>query len=190
MPEKPQILEREWVSHSKLFHVERLRLRFSNGAERDFERLNPFPHRAVIVVPMLDAQTVLLVREFGSGLDSYHLSLPRGALNQDEDVLEGANRELMEEAGYGARELVHLTRLSILPNYMGTSMELVLARQLYPKKLAGDEPEPLEPQPWPLDQLQALVAREDCSDAAALAALYIVREQLEQSAVGDTETPR
>ena len=34
---KPEILAARWVSHSRLFHVEELRLRFGNGVERTYE---------------------------------------------------------------------------------------------------------------------------------------------------------
>ena len=47
---KPEILNARWVAHSRLFHVEEQRLRFSNGVERTYERLNPGFHGAVMVV--------------------------------------------------------------------------------------------------------------------------------------------
>lgn len=178
MPEKPRILSRRWLAHSRLFHIEEVRLQFSNGEERSFERLNPWLHRTVMVVPMLDDKTVLLVKEYGAGQEDYYLSLPKGAVQEGEPILDGANRELMEEAGYGARQLQILTRLTLSPAYMGNSVHLVLAQQLYPKKLPGDEPEPLEVVPWKLDSISELLERPDFGEAYSLAALYLVREKL------------
>ncbi len=175
MLEKPRILSRRWLAHSRLFHIEEVRLRFSNGVERSFERLNPWLHRTVMIVPLLDEETVLLVKEYGAGQEDYYLSLPKGAVQDGESVLDGANRELMEEAGYGARHRQILTRLSLSPAYMGNSIHIVLAKDLYPKKLPGDEPEPLEVVPCRLDEVSELLTRPDFSDAYTLAALYLLK---------------
>ena len=39
LPRKPSILARQEIARSRLFAIERLELRFANGAERTFERL-------------------------------------------------------------------------------------------------------------------------------------------------------
>jgi ADP-ribose diphosphatase len=96
--------------------------------------------------------------------------------------LEGAERELKEEAGYGARNLVELTALSLAPGYMTHITHVVLARDLYLKKLEGDEPEELEIVPWPIADLFTLVQRPDCTEGRSIAALYIARDYLQQEA--------
>ena len=57
---------------------------------------------------------------------------------------QAANRELMEEAGYGARDIRSLRSITLAPGYMSHQTHLVLARDLYPQRLPGDEPEALE----------------------------------------------
>ena len=56
MIKKPEILECNQLVKTRLFQVEELKLRFSNGVERTYERLGPFEtsHKAVMVVPLLD----------------------------------------------------------------------------------------------------------------------------------------
>jgi len=85
--------------------VEELDLEFSNGERRIFHRLKPGGHGAVVVVPMLDDDTVLLVREYAAGLHRYELGLVKGRIDAGEDPVQAANRELKEEAGYGARRI-------------------------------------------------------------------------------------
>ena len=60
--------------------------------------------------------------------------------------------------------------------------QLVLARDLYPERLAGDEPEELEIVPWKLDALDELILREDFSEGRSIAALFMVREWLRKEA--------
>ena len=176
--DKPEVLSAEWLTHSRLFHVQELELRFGNGEVRTYERLNPGAHRAVMIVPMIDDDTVLLVREYGAGVDDYYLSLPKGALEKGETVAEAANRELMEEVGYGARRLDPVTRLNLSPSYMGNGMDIVLARDLYEKRLPGDEPEEIEVIPYKIGDLTGLINRPDFREAYAVAALFLVRDML------------
>jgi len=161
-----------------LFRRERLDLEFSNGERREFQRLHGRGHGAVVVVPLIDDETVLLVREYAAGVHRYELGLVKGRIDAGETALEAANRELKEEAGYGARELHMIRQLSLAPTYMSQQTTLVLARGLYPERLPGDEPEELEVVPWRLDALHALTMREDFSEGRCIAALYVAREWL------------
>jgi ADP-ribose diphosphatase len=162
------------------YRMERLDLEFSNGERRKYERLHGRGHGAVAVVPMLDAETVLLVREYAAGVHRYELGLVKGRIDAGETPLEAANRELMEEAGYGARDLLVLRSLTLAPTYMSHATHLVLARDLYPQRLPGDEPEALELVPWKLADIGELILREEFSEGRSVAALFIAREWLKQ----------
>jgi ADP-ribose diphosphatase len=162
----------------EMYRVEQLDLEFSNGQRRKYFRLKTRGLGAVIIVPMLDENTVLLAREYAAGLHHYEVGLPKGRLEAGEGVLEAAQRELKEEIGFGARRLEKLTELSLAPGYMTHITHIVLARDLYPEKLAGDEPEELEIVPWPISDLGSLTAREDCTEGRTIAALYIARDFL------------
>ncbi|MEO6263749.1 MAG: ADP compounds hydrolase NudE [Luteimonas sp.] len=160
------------------YRMERLDLEFGNGERRRYERLHSRGHGAVIVVPLLDADTVLLVREYAAGMHRYELGLVKGRIDAGETPLQAADRELQEEAGYGARSLEVLRSLSLAPAYMSHQTHLVIARDLYPQRLPGDEPEELDVVPWKLDALHELMLREEFSEGRSIAALFIAREWL------------
>lgn len=166
-----------------IFRVEQLDLEFSNGERRTYERLISRGLGGVIVAAMPDPEHVLLVREYACGFHRYELCLPKGRLEQGETPLEAANRELQEECGFAARDLKALGGLSMAPGYMTHTTHVVLARELYPSRLPGDEPEELEVVTWPLAELASLVQREDCSEGRSIAALYMVRDLLEKKLV-------
>jgi ADP-ribose diphosphatase len=178
MAKLPKIRASSEHDPGRLFKIERLDLEFSNGNRRTYERLRSRGLGAVIVVAMADDETVLLVKEYAAGLHHYELGLVKGRLEAGETILEGAQRELREEIGFGARELLELTSLSLAPGYMTHITHVVLARQLYPAKLEGDEPEELEIIPWRLSDLYSLVQRPDCTEGRSIAALYITRDYL------------
>ncbi len=178
MPTKPSILKRSTVARSRLFRADEIHLRFSNGEERTYEKLCSGGPGAVLIVPLLDENTVLLVREYAVGLEDYHLALPKGAIDQGENLLDAANRELKEEVGYGARKLQFLKRINLSPAYMEHGINIVLAWDLYPERLEGDEPEPIEVVPYPLSDLMNLVVRADVCEGRSIAALFMAREWL------------
>lgn len=166
------------VENSRLLRVEQVDLEFSNGELRTHERLCSSGRGAVIIVPMRDDDTVLLVREYAVGVERYELGLPKGRLDRGETPVQGADRELKEEIGFGARDLRVLTALSLSPAYMTAMTHVVLARDLYAERLPGDEPEELEVVPWKMDELHELLAQPEVSEGRSIAALFIAREFL------------
>jgi len=183
MPVKPEILKVTPTARSRLFQVEEMELRFSNGVERTYERLASRGRGAVMVIALTAMDEVLLIREYAAGVEDYLLTLPKGLIDPGEDALQAANRELKEEAGYGADQLKVMRTLTTAPNYMGHRLTVVIARELYPCKLEGDEPEEMEVVRWPLEKLDELVWQEDFSEARAIAALLLTRDLINKGAL-------
>jgi ADP-ribose diphosphatase len=189
MTKPPDILSQRTLTPEEIAQrlpVEELHLRFNNGVERHYRRLQNSGRGTVLIVPVADADTVLLIREYSAGTHRYELQLPKGRVDPGETPLQAANRELKEEVGKGARQLKVLNRLTAMPGFMSHSTDIVLAQDLYDEKLVGDEPEEIEVVPWRFSNLQELINRDDCSEARSIAALYIARDYLHGGAVDDT----
>lgn len=178
MSRKPRVLSARTVARTRLFHIEELELLFANGTQVTYERMRGSAYGAVLIVPMLDAETVLMIREYAAGTERYELALPKGRIETAEDPLAAANREIMEEVGYGARRLELIKSLSLSPGYLSHMTHVVLAQDLYPQRLPGDEPEAIEVVPCALSELPELVARDELTEGRSIAALYLARERL------------
>ena len=176
---KPVIQAQHVVARSHLFTVESLEMEFSNGVKRTYERLASGGHGAVMMVPIDENSQVLLIREYGVGIEDYTLTLPKGAVDLGETNEQAANRELKEEIGRGAHDLHYLKSMSLSPSYMKSSIDIFVAQNLYEESLPGDEPEPLDVVPWPLNKLDELVNRADMTEGRAIAALYMAKAWLE-----------
>lgn len=170
--QKPKILKVETVARSRLFNVESVDLEFSNGVRRVYERMRPSDREAVMIVPVI-GDDLLLIREYAVGTESYELGFPKGLIDPGEGVLEAANRELMEEVGYGAKRFDFLSKLTMAPSYFSSKMNIVLAHDLYPQSLEGDEPEPLPQVRWPIANMMALLAEPDFREARNVSALFL-----------------
>lgn len=181
----PKILARQLVAESRLLRIESIDLQFSNGEERRYERVQGSGRGAVLVVPMLDDETMLLVREYAAGLHNYQLGFPKGLIDPGESPAQAANRELREEIGYGAKQLIPLKSVTMAPAFFSASMTLFVGLDLYPEKLMGDEPEPLDIVPWKLADIDSLLAQPDFTEARSVAALLLLQRWLRNEPTGD-----
>ena len=67
MRKKPKLTNIHTVAQSRIFNLESMDVEFSNGATRVYERLMSRGNGAVLVIPMLDDDTVLMIYEFSGG---------------------------------------------------------------------------------------------------------------------------
>ena len=170
---KPEILAKQTVAQSRLFSIESLDLRFSNGEERTYERMKPSGRNAVMMVPITEQGDILLVREYAAGTERYELGFPKGLIDPGEQPSDAAVRELKEEIGFGANKLTPLKEVVLAPSYFSSKMTLFIAEDLYPEKLEGDEPEPLDIVRWPLAQAEELLTHLDFCEARSITALLL-----------------
>jgi ADP-ribose diphosphatase len=177
-PKLPKILAERTVAKSRVFQIDEVDLGFSNGAVSTYERAVSRAIHSVMVIPLIDPNTVLLIREYAVGVDRYELALPKGVIENGEDPLAAAQREAMEEVGYAAKQLTLLKEVTAIPGYLTGSMFCVLAQDLYPATAEGDEPEPIEVVPYPLSDLNKLVMSSEMTEARSIAALFMTREYL------------
>ncbi|MDP5255226.1 MULTISPECIES: ADP compounds hydrolase NudE [unclassified Vibrio] len=174
----PEIIAKHTVAQSRLFTIEGLDLRFSNGVERRYERMRPSGRNAVLMVPITEQGDILLVREYGAGTERYELGFPKGLIDPGETEQQAAVRELKEEIGFGAKTLTPLKQVVLAPSYFSSKMTLFIAQDLYPEKLEGDEPEPLDIVRWPLAQAEELLTHLDFCEARSITALMMTLRHL------------
>lgn len=174
----PDILEKRTVAQSRLFTIEAMDLRFSNGEERTYERMKPSGRNAVMMVPITEQGDILLVREYAAGTERYELGFPKGLIDSGETPIQAADRELKEEIGFGARKLTPLKDVVLAPSYFSSKMTLFIAEDLYSEQLEGDEPEPLDIIRWPLAQAEELLTHLDFCEARSITALLLALRTL------------
>jgi len=174
----PKIIAKKTLVKTRIFNIEQLHLQFENGNEVQYERIFSPPSGAVLIVPQLDSETIILIREYCGGTQRYEIAFPKGRVEEGESPILSANREIMEEIGFGARQLEHIKSLSVSPGYMSHQTHIIYATDLYQQKLEGDEPEPIEILYWKLNKLDDLIYNDEFTEARSLAALYLLKHRL------------
>ena len=185
MRKKPILSSIQNIATTRFFNIQSMDVEFSNGERRQYERLKPSSNGAVLVIPMLDDETVLMIYEYSGGTDRYELALTKGKIDDGETPLEAANRELIEEVGYGAKRLTYMKAMSIAPGYQSSVTHIILAQDLYAASAQGDEPEPLEVVEHKLADLESLVYDDNLTEARSIAALYMAKELIRQQNISD-----
>lgn len=174
----PTIHDSTIVAQSRLFKVEQIDLEFSNGEQRVYERMKGSGRGAVMVVPCLNEKEIMLVREYAAGTHTYELGFPKGLIDPNESPEQAANRELKEEIGFGARNLIKLKTLLTAPTYSSAKMHIFIATDLYAESLEGDEPEPLEQVVWQWSEYESLMDHPDFNESRSVSALLMAKSLL------------
>jgi len=93
-------LQRQTVFHGRAFDVEQVELKLPNNTTAIYDLVS---HKnAVTIVPLDAGGNILFVRQYRLGASGFLLELPAGVLEEKEDPLEGARREIREETGFAA----------------------------------------------------------------------------------------
>lgn len=119
------------------FRVDEVRL--PGGMEIEYGVLESGGFAAVVAVT--DEGNVALVRQWRQPVGGFTLELPSGGVDAGEDPFEAAGRELLEETGYRAEGLGHLTSVY---TSTGRSTEVCHLFRCRAVPGGGPRPEPTE----------------------------------------------
>jgi 8-oxo-dGTP pyrophosphatase MutT (NUDIX family) len=133
---------------------------------------------AVAMVPVLDAEHVLLVRQWRTAAGRALLEIPAGTLGHGEDPRACAERELMEEVGYRPRTLTPLCATFLAPGYSSERLHVFLAEDLVPESRPHDDDETLEVVTMTWREIDAHLLRGDFADSKTLAGLLLAQKVL------------
>lgn len=146
--------------------------------EIEYEREIVLHRGSAVIVPLFDDNKVALVRQYRHAAGKEMLELPAGTLEQNEEPLFGAIRELEEEIGVRAAEVVKLSEFYVSPGFLSEKMHLFLATGLSEvgQKLESDEI--LEIERIPLDALLSMVMSGEIEDAKTIIGILLTQQSL------------
>jgi ADP-ribose pyrophosphatase len=96
---------------------------------------------AVVVLPILDEQRIVMIRNYRYTVEEELWELPAGTREPDESPIETARRELEEEAGYRPGRMTPLVEFYTSPGILDERMHAYVATELTPigQNLQGSE---------------------------------------------------
>lgn len=158
----------------RVFTVTRDRVRLPHGVETTLDVVR---HRgSVVLIPMPDASSVILVRQYRHAIGQHIWELPAGSLDPGEEADVAALRECHEEIGQLATHAERIASLYPSPGYTTEVMHFYRLTGLHvPQHTAQqDEDEHLEPRTFSLAELRSCVASGEITDMKTVAALQFL----------------
>ncbi len=126
---------------------------------------------AVVLLPLLDDKTVVLIRNERFAVGQTLWELPAGTLEPEEGPDICAARELEEETGYRAAEIVKLTDFYSSPGICTERMYAYLARHLTYVGQSLDQGEQITPEPIALAKAMTMIREGEIRDGKTIATL-------------------
>jgi ADP-ribose pyrophosphatase len=158
------------VYTGKLLHVHRdeVRLPDGNTSVREYIR-HP---GAVVVLPLTDSGELILERQHRYALGRDFIEVPAGKIDPGEQTLACAQRELLEETGYTARDWSYVTTVYPCIGFADEKLTYYLAKGLTFVGHQRDEDEFLEIFTLPLEQALAMVKSGEICEVKTVIALF------------------
>ena len=130
------------------------------------------PGGAVAILPV-DGDEVVLIRQYRAAIDAWILEAPAGTLEEGEAPEACAARELIEETGLSASELVSLGAVYTTPGFSDEAIHLYLGRGLSPcTDYDKDEDEQIEVARFPAGEVRAMALDGRIRDAKTLCLVH------------------
>ncbi|HLH36492.1 MAG TPA: NUDIX hydrolase [Alloacidobacterium sp.] len=184
MPKKPVLTERkskiEVLSSKTAFEgplfrvdVDQVREPGNRISRRDVIRHNG----SVVILAVDDASKkdplIVMERQYRHAAGQYMWEIPAGKIEDGENRLAAAKRELREETGYSAKKWTKLTRYIPSPGFLGEWMQIFLAEGLTLGNTSPDEDEWLEVAMAPLSEILGKIEEGKVLDGKTLIAVLL-----------------
>ncbi len=168
----------ETVYYGKAFDVRRDQVLLPNGKTTSFDVVvHP---GAVTMIPIDSHGRILFVRQYRYAVGVELLELPAGTLNEGEEPVHCAYREVREETGMSAAKLDRIGEFYLVPGYSTEYMYIYLATNLESDPLPGDEDEFIAVEAVAIEKIPELISQGILQDAKSLAALFLAEPYLEK----------
>lgn len=166
--------QRENIYKGRIVDLWREEVRLPNGHEITLEVIHHPGASAIAAVD--DTQHVTLIHQFRHAVGGYIWELPAGKLDGGEPPLECAVRELREETGLIAEEMIHLGSIVTTPGFCDEVIHMYLARGLRQADANLGVDEVLTVERMPIARALQMISTGEIRDAKSIAGLVMAQQ--------------
>ena len=172
-----ETISRETIYRGHAFNVRRDEVRFPN---QHTTHLDIIEHIGAVTILPIDAEgRILFVRQYRHAAGKELLELPAGTLDVGELPENCALREIREETGFAAGNIIKLGEFFLAPGYSTEYMVVYLANELHHDPLPGDQDEFITLEAVPIEQAYEFALDGVLQDGKSLAALLLARPYIQ-----------
>jgi 8-oxo-dGTP pyrophosphatase MutT (NUDIX family) len=133
---------------------------------------------AAAMVPMLNYQEVVLIKQYRHAIREFIWEIPAGTLDPNESPINCARRELIEEIGYSATDWHQLGTITPLPGCSDERIHIFLALDLKTAEQNLDEDEMINVHKMNLREAMQMILAGEISDGKTISGLFLASEWL------------
>jgi ADP-ribose pyrophosphatase len=170
-----EICDREFIRDFKIFQIEKKQVRSPRtGRVREVQAIQ-FPDWVLILAMTID-EKVVMVRQYRHGIERVCLELPGGLVDPaDDSPALSAQRELLEETGYQADEIMLIGECFPQPAILSNKCFFYLAKnaaEVQPQQL--DSGEDIEIIKIPLKEISAKIENREIDHGMVVLAFFFL----------------
>lgn len=133
---------------------------------------------SVVILAVDDSKSkkdplIVIERQYRHAAQQFLYEVPAGKIDEGEDRLAAAKRELIEETGYRAKKWTKLTRYFASPGFLGEWMQVFLAEGLTVGEAEPEDDEKLEIYQVPLSEVLRLIDAGEIRDGKTLVSVML-----------------
>lgn len=128
-------------------------------------------HKKGVAILAFQNNQVYLVKQYRHAIEDEILEIPAGVVEEGENILECAKRELQEEIGYSASNWQKIAVVHPSCGFTDEEITIFFASELYKSKLPLDEDEYLSVELIPYEELINLIKSQKITDAKSIIAI-------------------
>jgi ADP-ribose pyrophosphatase len=174
------------IYRGRIFNFVTENLTLPNGRNTDMAFIRHPGSTAV--VPLLDDNTIVMELQYRHPVGDYLLEIPAGTMELGESPFDCAKRELEEETGLKASELINLGKIHIIPAYSDEEIYVYLAIGLTPSKQNLDHDEIIEVENYPFEIALQMIVDGKITDALTILSIQMAWLSM-NAKKHDTTTP-
>ena len=176
-----KILNTETVCKAHVFEVEKVHIELPDGRDRYYDLVRHCP--AVVIVPVTEDGKILFVRQYRLGAEKELLELPAGLINDGEDPDPAAARDLREETGFEAEDMIRLGGFYASAGYCSEYLNIYLARNMKWNPLPQDDDEFLSNISMTVEEAYEEAESGRMEDSKTIAALMMAQKYIRKSGI-------
>ncbi len=134
---------------------------------------------SAVIIPVFADKTIGLIKQYRYVVDSYIYEVPAGTMDPKEQPAQCAARELEEETGFSASELIPLGKTLLLPAYSDEISYIYLAKGLIPTAQKLDADEIISVEQFKITDIMEMIDTAKIVDALSILAIYRGLKHLE-----------
>jgi len=137
----------------------------------------------VLIVAVNENNQFLLIKQYRRGVDDHVIEVPAGWIDKQETPQQAAQRELLEETGYQAKEIIPLGEIYAMPSFSSIKAFIFLAKiaNRPDQEIATEADENLTSRLFTREKLVKMIAENKIKSMAGLSALNLAFHEINRA---------